>query len=122
MCANGVYAMTLVSVIETTSFLSSARRLLSDEERAAVVDMISAAPEAGAVVRGTGGLRKMRIALRGRGKRGGGRVIYWYHNEGFPVVLLTIYAKNEAADLDFDELRHFAAVGAALVHELGVKK
>jgi hypothetical protein len=112
----------LNSVIETNTYLSAARRLMSEEERAAVVDVIAADPESGVVVQGTGGLRKMRIALRGRGKRGGGRVIYWYRSEGYPAVLLTVYAKSEAADLTLDQLRRFAAVGAAIVDELGASR
>lgn len=113
--------MTLVAVIENP-FLAAAERLLSEEERAAVVDRVAADPEAGAVVRGTGGLRKMRIPLRGRGKRGGGRVVYWYQNEHFPAVLLHVYAKGKAADLPLHQLRSLAAVGAAIVAELGVRK
>lgn len=114
--------MTLVAVMETSTFLAAAADLLSDEERASVIDMVAADPQAGAVVRGTGGLRKLRIPLRGRGKRGGGRAIYWYHNEDFPVVLLTVYAKSEMADPGFDKLKRFAAVGAAIVKELGARR
>jgi putative transcriptional regulator len=63
----------LLSVVETPAYLSKASKLLNENERAAVVDMIAAAPNLGVVMRGTGGLRKMRIPLMGRGKRGGGR-------------------------------------------------
>ena len=68
----------LLSVVETPAYLSKASKLLDENERAAVVDMIPAAPNLGVVMRGTGGLRKMRIPLMGRGKRGGGRIIYWF--------------------------------------------
>jgi hypothetical protein len=64
----------LLSVVETPAYLSKASKLLNENERAAVVDMIAAAPNLGVVMRGTGGLRKMRIPLMGRGKRGGGRI------------------------------------------------
>jgi hypothetical protein len=84
--------------------------------------MVAGAPEAGVLVRGTGGLRKLRIALRGRGKRGGGRLIYWYHSEGYPAALLTVFAKNEASDLTADQRRRFAAVGAAIVDQLGARR
>ena len=67
-------------MIEAESYLSAAKRLLTEAERAEVVDMIAVDPSsAGVVVPGTGGLRKMRIGLQGRGKSGGGRVIYWSH-------------------------------------------
>ena len=109
----------LTGVVEAETFISAARRLMSEEERERVVDKIAANPETGVLVPGTRGLRKMRIPLGGRGKRGGGRVIYWYHSEGFPAVLLTVFAKSEAKDLPPDRLRRFAAVAAALVEELG---
>lgn len=88
-----------VSVVETPAYLSRAERLMSAEERAAVVDAVASAPEGGVLIQGTGGLRKMRIPLSGRGKRGGGRVIYWFHSAGFPAVLLWVFAENEASDL-----------------------
>ena len=78
----------LLSVVETAAYLGKATRMMSETERAAVVDMIASAPRAGVLVSGTGGLRKLRIPLQGRGKRGGGRVIYWFHSEGYPAVLL----------------------------------
>lgn len=68
---------TRMAVVETPLYLAKA-------ERDHVVDIISENPEAGVVIKGTGGLRKMRIALQGRGKRGGGRVIYWYHSTSSP--------------------------------------
>lgn len=72
---------------------------MSDEERAGVVNTLAAAPDSGVLIKGTGGLRKLRIPLAGRGKRGGGRVIYWFHSETYPAVLLWIFAKNDADDL-----------------------
>lgn len=95
---------------------------MSEEERSAVIDMIAGDPQAGSLIRGTGGLRKMRIPLRGRGKRGGGRVIYWFRSEGHPAVLLTVYAKNERSDLRGRELQRFAAVAEAIIEQLGARK
>ena len=92
---------------------------MSEEERVAVVDMVAADPEAGAVVPGTGGLRKLRIPLGGRGKRGGGRVIYWYHSEGCPVVLLFVFAKNQAEDLAPGRRRLLMRIAASLNEEFG---
>jgi hypothetical protein len=109
----------LVGVIETGPYLAEARRLMSEEERGAVVDMVAADPEAGVVVPGTGGLRKMRIGLGGRGKRGGGRVIYWYHSEGCPVVLLFVFAKNQAEDLAPGRRRLLMRIAASLNEEFG---
>ena len=111
----------LIAVMETETYLGVAERLMSEEERVAVVNRIAASPESGVVVPGTGGLRKLRIPLKGRGKRGGGRVIYWYHSEGYPAVLLTVFAKSEAADMTPEQRRRFVAIGAAILDQLGAK-
>jgi hypothetical protein len=70
-----------------------------DEERSELVAFIGANPEAGDVIPETGGVRKIRWALEGKGKRGGARVVYYYHSEGMPVFLLSAYAKNRKANL-----------------------
>jgi len=113
---------SLLGVIETQSYLAAAERVLSEEERVAVVDMIATNPEAGVVIPGTRGLRKMRIAMKGRGKRGGGRVIYWYHSPDFPAALLWVLAKNAAADLTKDQYRRLANAIDGLIEDLGGKR
>jgi hypothetical protein len=111
--------MTLVSVVETATYLSRATRLMSEDEREAVIDQVAADPTAGDLVPGSGGLRKMRIPLVGRGKRGGGRVIYWFHSERLPVVLLFVFAKNEASDLTPDQARTLGRAVAGLAKDFG---
>jgi len=64
-----------------------------------VIGEIARNPKAGDIVQGTGGVRKMRIALPGRGKSGGARVIFYYQDDEWPVLLLEVFAKNEQADL-----------------------
>lgn len=98
----------LTSVVETPSYIAKASKIMSEAEMASVVSAIAADPEVGDVIRGTGGLRKARIPLQGRGKRGGGRVIYWYYNERFPAVLLWAFAKNDRADLSRTEVAALA--------------
>src|ERR1022692_350381 len=88
-----------MTVVETERFLKDVRPLLSDAERAELVAFIGANPEAGEVIPETGGVRKVRWALAGKGKRGGARVIYYHHSERLPVFLLAAYAKNEKANL-----------------------
>ena len=88
-----------MTVVETVRFLKDARPLLSDCERADMVTFLGAHPEAGQVIPETGGVRKLRWALPGKGTRGGARVIYYYHGERLPVFLLAAYAKNEKANL-----------------------
>lgn len=89
----------LVTVVETPVYLAKASKVMAPDELSDVVNMIAAAPLSGDVIKGTGGLRKLRVGLEGRGKRGGGRIIYWFYNDGFPAVLLWAFAKNESSDL-----------------------
>jgi hypothetical protein len=113
--------VTLFSVVESPLYLARAERLMSEAEREHVVDAIAADPTAGVLVRGTNGLRKMRIPLRGRGKRSGGRVVYWFHSPDYPVVLMFAFAKNEAGDLTGEERKRLAALGAMMRQQFGVE-
>jgi hypothetical protein len=63
------------------------------------VAFIAANPEAGEIIPETGGVRKIRWALPGMGKRGGARVIYYYHNESLPIFLLSAYSKSRKENL-----------------------
>lgn len=78
-----------VTVVETPEFLSATRKQMSDAERALLVDYLAYNPAAGDLIQGTGGVRKLRWALEGRGKSGGARVIYFYHDAGMPIFALT---------------------------------
>jgi hypothetical protein len=90
----------LQTVVETAEFLVRSSKLMSDEQRARVVEMLARDPECGEIMRGTGGVRKVRVALAGRGKSGGARVIYYFHSEKLPLFALTVFAKNERANAD----------------------
>ena len=105
-----------MAVVETETFLASATRLrVSEEERAALIIYLATNPEVGRVVPETGGLRKLRWAIPGRGKSGGARVIYYYHNERLPVFLLSAYAKNRKANLSEAERNAMKRLVPALV-------
>ena len=88
-----------MTVVETGEFLKRAKPLMSDSARAELVAFVGANPEAGEIIPETGGIRKVRWALKGMGKRGGARVIYYYHSERLPVFLLSAYAKNRKSNL-----------------------
>jgi hypothetical protein len=88
-----------ITVVETDEFLSLARKMMDENEREELVDYLAYHPSAGVVIPGSGGVRKLRWALEGRGKRGGARVIYFFHDMEMPLLLLEIYAKNEREDL-----------------------
>ena len=92
-----------MTVVETARFLKDAKPLMSDAERATLVEFVGADPTAGTVIPETGGVRKIRWALKGKGKRGGARVVYFYHSPHLPVFLLAAYAKNEKATLSKSE-------------------
>ena len=96
-----------ISVIETPEFLSAVRKLISAEKRALLVDYLAYHPTAGDLIPGTGGVRKLRWGLEGRGKRGGARVVYFYHDPDVPIFVLTAYAKNERADLSQQDRNDF---------------
>ena len=104
-----------ITVVETPEFLSATRRLLDEEERAALVDYLSRRPTAGHMIRGTGGVRKLRWGLGSQGKRGGARVIYFYHSATLPLFLLTAYAKNVKADLSQADRNGFRDLTKRLV-------
>ena len=83
-----------MTVVETPTFIRDAAAVLKE-----LVTFLAINPEAGDLVPGTGGCRKLRWAAAGRGKRGGVRVIYYFHNESLPLFLLNVFAKNEKANL-----------------------
>ena len=102
-------------VVETETFLASAARLrMGDTERTALIVYLAGNPEVGAVVPETGGLRKLRWALPGRGKSGGARVIYYYHSESIPLYALDIYAKNQKTNLSAAEKKAARGTIAAI--------
>ena len=104
-----------ISVIETPEFLSATRKLMNDADRAVLVDHLARHPNAGDLIPGTGGVRKLRWGLEGRGKRGGARIIYFYHSVGIPLFALTAYAKNEQADLSQEDCNDFKRLTKTLV-------
>jgi len=104
-----------VTVVETPEFLAATRKLLTEDERRALIDFLASNPQAGDLIQGTGGVRKLRWAMEGRGKRGGARVIYFFHDERLPLFALTAYAKNERADLSQKDRNAFRALTRLLV-------
>jgi len=87
------------TIIELPRFVASAKKLLSAEEMESLKDMLARIPDAGEVMEGTGGFRKLRLARTGGGKSGGYRVITFFYNETIPVYLIDVYAKNDKESL-----------------------
>jgi len=92
-----------VVVGATQQFDRWARKLLTAPEYEALRDYLASHPDSGPVIPGTGGARKLRWAVAGRGKRGGARLIYVYFMTAGRLYLLTGYTKNEKADLSAGE-------------------
>lgn len=99
------------------SFERSSNGLLSDKEIRDLELELLEDPHAGAVVAGTGGVRKIRLALPGRGKRGSTRVIYLYVEARQKIYLLLCYAKNEQGDLTPEQKKSVRQLVAKLQGE-----
>jgi mRNA-degrading endonuclease RelE of RelBE toxin-antitoxin system len=84
------------------------KELLDDEDYRRLQAALIANPELGDLIRGTGGLRKARWSAKGRGKRGGVRVIYYWITRRDHVLMLVVYPKSARDDLTADERRLLA--------------
>ena len=91
--------------VETPVFTAAVTSLLSDEEYRQLQVALLTRPEQGVLIRGSGGLRKLRWGARGHGKRGGVRVIYYWHPGEQFLYMLLIYAKSEQDNLTPAQLR-----------------
>jgi len=87
------------TLVPIGSFEQRARQLLNEREFDAMLHFIATRPRAGRIIEGTGGLRKVRIARGSAGKSSGVRVIYYYHSENSPILLLLIYPKASQGNL-----------------------
>jgi mRNA-degrading endonuclease RelE of RelBE toxin-antitoxin system len=101
-------------VLETSIFSRRADALLSRQERFELIDALAYAPLAGEVIPGLGGIRKLRFASQGRGKRGGFRVIYCVLTVEVPILALLLYGKNEQANPTPEQRRAMTAVVASM--------
>ena len=105
----------MITVAELPEYIRRAEKRLSDAERRDVVNYLAIHPKAGDVMEGTGGIRKLRWGRGGRGKSGGVRVVYYFHSEAMPLYLLTLFAKNERANLSKAERNELAGLVDILV-------
>lgn len=92
-------------IIETTVFTRQVRELLSDDEYRELQAALVERPDAGSVIARSGGLRKLRWAAKGKGKRGGSRVIYYWAVMPEQLLMLLIYSKSERDDLTREQLK-----------------
>jgi hypothetical protein len=92
------------AVAQTNAFLAQAKAAgIMESEIDSLVTFVAENPDAGDVIQGTGGCRKIRVAGRGKGKSGGYRTITFYSGENMPVFLLAVFGKGERSDLSQKE-------------------
>lgn len=103
--------------IELPFFTRTAADLLDDDDLRRLQARLVARPEGGDLIPGSGGLRKLRVALPGRGRRGGGRVIYYWQAAHDRIYRVFAYAKNVQGDLTPDQLQQLAALAKAEIGE-----
>ena len=94
-----------MELVETPVFTRQVDAALSDEAFLTLQWTLLRAPDAGDLIPGSGGLRKLRVALPGRGKRGGARLVYYWDKPRDRLYLLFLYPKNKRADLTRGQLK-----------------
>lgn len=92
-------------IIETSIFSRQVQALLMDEEYMRLQMALVSHPEMGAIIPGSAGLRKVRWSLRGHGKRGGVRIIYYWAVSKEQILMLLIYSKGEQDNLTFEQIK-----------------
>ena len=106
------------SVVETPDYLADAKDAgLSDEERRRIANLLAHDPEAGEVIPGTGGARKLRLGGRGKGKSGGYRVIAFYSGPDIPIFLLNVFSKGDKVNLSQAERNELRKELASLAED-----
>jgi mRNA-degrading endonuclease RelE of RelBE toxin-antitoxin system len=114
MCFIEVWSSQVITIVETPIFLRRVAALLSDSEHKELIDFLAANPRAGDEIVGTGGVRKVRFAAKGKGKSGGVRVIYYVVDETLPLFALLIYGKNEQGNLTPNQRERVAALALSI--------
>ena len=109
----------LLTIVELPGFLRDATQELSEESLEDLKSFLAAHPETGVVIKGTGGVRKLRWAASGRGKSGGSRVIYYFHSEIMPLFLIAFFKKGEKTDLTEKEKQEAKKLVETLVKQFG---
>ncbi len=102
------YNTNMITIAELPEYIRRAAKLLSLGERVDIVNYLAVHPKAGDLMEGTGGVRKLRWGRGSQGKSGGVRVIYYVHSNQMPLYLLTLFAKNERANLSRAECNELA--------------
>jgi hypothetical protein len=107
------------TLVPIGTFEDAALKLLGKAGFNDLLEFLARQPKAGRIIKGTGGLRKVRVARFGKGKSGGARVIYYYHDERKPLLLLLIYAKAAQDNLTGSQKAQLRKHVDAIIDEFG---
>lgn len=110
---------TLITIVETHSFYKQSRKVLAESEIEELKNFLALNPQAGDIIPGLRGIRKVRWQANQKGKSGGARIIYFFHNLDIPVFLLDIYAKSEKGDITSQEKKIMNAMVDELIESYG---
>jgi len=107
------------TIVELPEFQRRSSGLISDSAKQGIINYLATHPQTGAILQGTGGIRKFRWSSGNKGKSGGVRVIYYYHNDQMPIFLLSIFSKSEKSNLTKSERNDLAKFTTHLVDNYG---
>jgi hypothetical protein len=109
------YNFQMFTIAELPEYIRRVEKLMSAAERLNIVNYLAAHPKAGDLMEGTGGVRKLRWGRGAQGKSGGVPVIYYVHSDLMLLYLLTLFAKNERANIRKAERNELAELVELLV-------
>jgi len=112
--SQGVDHAPEITVLQLPKFKAEATELIGTDGIEELVVYLIGHPVAGDVIQGSGGVRKLRWAAKGKGKRGGARIIYLYVVMAAPIYFIRCYAKNIKTDLTVDEKKQLRQISANL--------
>ena len=112
----------LNTIVELPEFIKKSDKILSDDEKNNLIYYLSLHPKSGVILKGTGGIRKLRWASKGKGKSGGLRIVYFYYNADLPLFLLTLFSKGEKANINNTERNELSKLTAVLISNYERKK
>ena len=88
-----------ITIIESKEFTKFAATLFTEAEKDDLLEYLSNHPQAGVLIKQSGGVRKLRWGHKGKGKSGGSRIIYYFHSNAIPIFVIATYAKNQQEDI-----------------------
>ncbi len=112
----------LLEIVEVGSFAADAGNILPAHEIEEMKQELACLRQLGSVIEGTGGLRKFRFGAKGKGKRGGARVLYYYGGDHMPIFLIAIYPKSEKENISAAEKKAIKKLINCLIEEYRPKK